>query len=389
MRVHAKPVGALGAAALAVAITVIAGCGDGSTPQQPATTTTTAPAATTTTASAAETAATTTAAPTTTTTAAPATTTTTETAAADTGAGSALLEAPVEADLGDIGVDTLWREVFDVLTASEQSCVREAVGAALETLLQARVLSENAELPEAEVFACLRPETSDAIWISALITGIAQEENVELRSAERSCMREQLAGLLSGEGLADLAALITQDGSVTSNDDLKTLLTATVVLFECVPDFFIREILSEAGIDPDELNEDETSCLRELAADLDDLDWPEISAVSNSEENYRSLVGTIESTGVAAGATVWFECIPDFFLQMILSGASIDRDELSEDEASCLRELLTDLGELDWPEISAASGSEENYGSPWETYFEIAAALPECLPERLLDGWTA
>lgn len=101
------------------------------------------------------------------------------------------------------------------------------------------------------------------------------------------------------------------------------------------------------------------------------------------------LFETIELTGVATRATLLFECVPDFFIQMILSGAGIDPDELSEDETACLRELVTDLDGLDWPEISAASGSEENYGSPWETFFEMVAAVPECLPERLLDGWTA
>ena len=392
MKIPAKRVSTRGAvAALAVAASVIAGCGDGSTPQQPATTTTTAPAATTTAISAGvppDNATTT--APAATTTAAPATTTTTETAAADTGTGSASLEGSVETDLGDIGADTLWRDVFDVLTAQEQSCIRESISDdMLEALLEARVQSEGTELPVAAMFACLRPETSDAIWISALITGMAQEENLELGRDERSCMREQLASLLSSEDLAGLAAQVTQDGSVVTADDVKALLTAAVVLFECVPDSFIREILSEADIDPDELSEDETSCLRELAADLDDMDWPEILAASGSEENYDLLLETIELTGMTTRATVLFECVPDSFIRWILSEADIDPDELSEDETSCLRELVTDLDDLDWPEISAASGSEENYDLLLETFFETMAAVPECLPERLLDTWKA
>ena len=51
--------------------------------------------------------------------------------------------------------------------------------------------------------------------------------------------------------------------------------------------------------------------------------------------------------------------------------------------------MVTDLDDLDWPEISAASGSEENYDLLLETFFETMAAVPECLPERLLDTWKA
>ncbi|MCY4665855.1 MAG: hypothetical protein OXC00_14450 [Acidimicrobiaceae bacterium] len=379
-------------AVVAVAAAVIAGCSDGSTPPPraaaSATTSTIDTASTTAVASATTSTTDTAAAPA----AAPATTTASETAAADTGAGSASLEPlRAEADVGDIGAGTLWREVFGTFTASEQSCVGEAMSdARLETLLQGRVLegSEVAELPVAAMFACLRPETSDAIWASVVITAMAREEleDLELGSTERSCMRELLAGLVSGE---DLAALITQDDSEMSDDELAMALRTTAVLFQCVPDYFIQTTLSEAGVDPDELDElsaDEASCLRELATGLDDLNWLEISAASVSEENYGLLFETIERTGLAVRATVLFECVPDFFIQMTLSGTGIDPEDLSDDEISCLRGLATDLGDLDWPGVSAASVSEENYGLLFETFFEMMQTVPECLPERSLSS---
>ena len=348
MRISAKGVGVRRVvAALAVAAVVIAGCGGGSTPQPraaaPATTTATDTAATTT--------------------ATPATTTTTDTAAADTGAGSASLEPlPAEADVGDIGAGTLWPEVFDTFTASEQSCVREAMSdAMLETLLGARVLpedSDDVELPVAAMFACLRPETSDAIWTSIVITGMAQEENLELGSAERSCMREQLAGLLSGE---DLAALITQDDSEMSDDELAMALRTTAVLFECVPDYFIQTILSEAGIDPESLSEDEISCLRELATDLDDLNWLEISAASVSDEIYGLLFETMAAV---------LECLPEP-LASSLWGFDTDNDEVldvADDHADRLEDAtpiavgdavaaaMDYTGDVDWFSFEAHQG---------------------------------
>ena len=52
-------------------------------------------------------------------------------------------EGSVEADLVDIEADTLWQEVFDTFSASEQSCIREAMSdPMLETLLEARGQSD-------------------------------------------------------------------------------------------------------------------------------------------------------------------------------------------------------------------------------------------------------
>ena len=98
------------------------------------------------------------------------------------------------------------------------------------------------------------------------------------------------------------------------------------------------------------------------------------------------LFETIERTALAARATVLFECVPDFFIQMTLSGTGIDPEELSDNEISCLRGLATDLNDLDWPGVSAASVSEENYGLLFETFFEMMQTVPECLPERSLSS---
>ena len=316
--------------------------------QQPATTTTTASAATTTTAAA--------------------TTTTTESAAADIGAGSTSLEASAEAGLGDIEVDTLWQEVFDTFTAAEQSCVREAVDDAyLETLLQAPVLSEDAELPVAAMFACLRPETSDAIWISALITGIAEEESLDLSSTERSCIQERLAGVLSGQ---ELAGLIAEDDSVMGADELTTV---TAILFECVPDLFVQGILSELGIDPDDLSEHEMTCLRELATDTD---WRELSSASYSGaiQDDRTVVWMTTSA---------FDCVPDLFVQEVLSEMVTDPDDLSEQEMTCLRELATDT---DWRELWSASDSGGTYDQAAD---RMTSGLLQCLPDLILDSLSA
>lgn len=180
-----------------------------------------------------------------------------------------------------------------------------------------RVSTEDAQLPVDAVFACLRPETADAIWISALISGMENEANRELSSTERSCLRERLASTRSG---ADIAASIAQDDAVVAGEGLATT-TATIVA--CVPDLFIETLLSGFEIDLDDLSEDEASCLRGFAADVD---WHEILAPNDSVEIFGRTMETM-----AASLT---ECLPELWDSMWNSDSVDDNfSDMADDHA--------------------------------------------------------
>ena len=66
----------------------------------------------------------------------------------------------------DIGSDTVWQDVFDALTASEQTCISGALGDELESSLRQLVASEEETAKwEASIFSCLAPETARAVYL--------------------------------------------------------------------------------------------------------------------------------------------------------------------------------------------------------------------------------
>ena len=95
--------------------------------------------------------------------------------------------------------NSTWQDVYDVLSSSEQSCIRDAIDEdALEALLQLNVLRESAVagLEELGAITCLEPEKASILYTSAVIAsmGDASPETQE-------CVRELIADL-------DLTALL-------------------------------------------------------------------------------------------------------------------------------------------------------------------------------------
>ena len=137
----------------------------------------------------------------------------------------------------DIDSDTLWRELFDTFSASEQSCIQNELGGELlESVLGQRAMPgpETREW-EASIFGCLAPQTAAQIFVAALVAQIAQiggmaEEN-------ESCLRELLAD-------TDIAGLVSGSLPDASPADVAKAQEFTLGLLSCVP----PEILSgEAG----------------------------------------------------------------------------------------------------------------------------------------------
>jgi len=221
-----------------------------------------------------------------------------------------------------VDADTVWEEVFSTFTPSEQSCIREAVDEALlESVLDRRVL-ESSEVPEqweVSIFSCLAPKTARALFLSYMIGGMEadEESGTELTAEEMSCLREWVAGVDVGDAVADLA---DEDSAVAAE-----LFSG---MFSCLTDLFLSMMVSEIAMDGVELGEEEMSCLREWAAGTD---MGTLVAGFNDED--PSVLGDFVSA--------LFGCVPDVFLSMMFEETGLEFGEFSEDEASCLREWAT------------------------------------------------
>ena len=246
----------------------------------------------------------------------------------------------------DVKVDTgtVWQEVFDALTASEQSCIRNALGEeSLESALDQPVLRSDTAEWEVSIFVCLAPESADALFLSSLIA-----EMEELSEAEESCLRELVAD-------SDVAAL------VAAPEDSAAAAEFITGMVNCVPDLFLSVMLAELGVEEEELSEDGASCLRELVADSD----------------VAALVAAPEDSAAAAEfITGMVNCVPDLFLSVMLAELGVEEEELSEDGASCLRELVADS------DLAALIAAPEDSAM----YVQFAAGLTICIPDLLLSS---
>ena len=144
--------------------------------------------------------------------------------------------APAIRDFG-IDTDTLWGELFDRFTTSEQSCIRIELGdELLESVLERRAMPEgDTQQWEASIFGCLAPETASGLFLSALVArmkGLTEEAE--------GCLRE----LLADADMADIVAGTLPDASPAA---ATAALKFTDGLLSCVPD----QILSGDAGPPD------------------------------------------------------------------------------------------------------------------------------------------
>ncbi len=211
-----------------------------------------------------------------------------------------------------IDSDTVWREVFATLTTAEQRCIRNALSDEVESALGRPVLSESDEPEQWEVslFSCLTPETARAIYFSALITEMQDE--VELSEDELACLLETMAG-------TDVAAVLA--AMVADADDRTAAERFFAEFIRCLPDLILTEMIAGMGLEREELSDDEVSCLHGL---LSEFDWGALLFADEDFEAYASFgIGVIS-------------CIPALLLSSVLG----EEVELSEAEASCLREAF-------------------------------------------------
>ena len=239
----------------------------------------------------------------------------------------------------DINVDndTVWQELFDGFTASEQSCIRDALGGELlQSTLKQPVLIDR-DWDAAQVFSCLGPQVAESVFLFILVAGMEEQVGTKLSEDEKACFRELFTD-------TDVPALIT------ASDDSAAFAEFWITRLSCAP----AQLLSSAFGADVELSEDEASCLRESIAEID-------AAV---------LMAADDSTASAVLGMSLLSCAP----AQLLSSAFGADVELSEDEASCLRESSTDI---DAAALVAAGDSAASA--------EIGVALLSCVPAQFLS----
>ena len=173
---------------------------------------------------------------------------------------------------------------------------------------------------EAQIFSCLGPQVAESVSFSILVAGMEEEIETKLSEDEKSCVREAFAD-------TDVPALITApDGSADAAE-------LGIAMLSCAPAQFLSSAL---GVDV-ELSEDEAACLRESLAGID----------------AAALMADDDSAASAELGMAMLSCVPG----QILSSVIGEDVELSEDEAACLRESLAgiDAAALMADDDSAAS----------------------------------
>ena len=154
--------------------------------------------------------------------------------------------------------DTLWADLFDKLTAREQSCIRDSVEPhdQLSQALDKPVLDwvDGPEDWEARIFQCLDPEMAQSLLFYGIIHD--QEESYIPSRGELDRLKELTAATDAASVLRELAC------EPTAPQDTGTAVKFITGLFLCVPDLFIET--SETDV-----NDSQRECLRDLILDLD------------------------------------------------------------------------------------------------------------------------
>ena len=250
---------------------------------------------------------------------------------------------------------TTWQEVFDQLGAAEQSCIREALAdQSLDSILATPLASGTlTEQWEAAIFSCLAPETARAILLSALVASLGADLGLALTEDDQSCLRDWVSEIDVAEVVA--ASADAEEAGIEGPP------AEVFGMFECLPQMWIGAFLGAGEV---EISEAEASCLREWSAGVD---WAAFYV--GVENDDASVMGQF-----MPGFT---NCLPDLFVSLIFAEAGIEIEDVSEAEASCLRERSA---ELDWGAFFV--GAENDDASALAEFMPV---LTNCLPDQLVS----
>ena len=192
--------------------------------------------------------------------------------------------------------DGTWRELFDILGAAEQACIREGVGEDLDETLDARL--NDATGGQAAILRCLPSDLADSVFVVALISELNLDEfgiDRQVTAEERHC----LEGLVErGDAAALMETLATADASSAE--------AAAFVggVYRCIPDMLIVLLIWNTGVPVamEDLDDAALECMREAVQGITDS---LVLAVAGQEEE-------LAEEGLAFLRTV-YGCAPDIF----------------------------------------------------------------------------
>ena len=141
--------------------------------------------------------------------------------------------ADVEAVLAS--VDVTWRELFDILGADEQECIRQNLGEGLDEVLDSKALADESTEDHVVIMRCLPPDLADSVFLANLLLsfGFARQVTTE----ERLCLED----LVESEDSVALAELLVTNASSAQ------AASFTGKIFKCTPDLLIAEVVHDAG----------------------------------------------------------------------------------------------------------------------------------------------
>ncbi len=148
--------------------------------------------------------------------------------------------AGLEAALSAVGPDPLWSDLFDALTETEQSCLRNELGEeGLASALDSPVYGQgDTQNWEVSVFGCLAPDTALVLFQTIFFAELGQE--IELTGQHQDCIGE----LLNGADIPVLVAASLPDATSVQAEPLHALIFG---VFACVPEL---AAMMEGGAPP-------------------------------------------------------------------------------------------------------------------------------------------
>ena len=171
------------------------------------------------------------------TTTAPPTTTTTQ-AVTTTSPPTTVPEAPIGIEELDIDRDTIWRDVFDALTPTEQACVSDAAGTELDRVLRQGILDEDQVIqPELVLLPCLPPQVVRAVFLAGMMFGM-EDDGIRVGEEQEDCLRAVVAEM----DVTALVAVLTSESDASDEaaqaEDAAQLFEMMAGLLRCLPELF-------------------------------------------------------------------------------------------------------------------------------------------------------
>ena len=138
--------------------------------------------------------------------------------------------------------DTVWQDVFDTLTPSEQSCISDAVGTELDWVLTQEILDED-EISQQELMLlpCLPPQLIRAVFLTGMMLGM-EDDGMEAGEEEEACLQEAVDEM----DVAVLVSAVAAEGDALNDaeeENAAQLLEMMSGLLKCLPQLF------DAGLD--------------------------------------------------------------------------------------------------------------------------------------------